>query len=135
MKIILHTETTIDSAHQLKGYDGKCSQIHGHTWFIDLWVRGNKSQLDKDGILFDFGKIKKIKNLLDHRFINDHPFFDKNLEFDFKGEIRHGVNPTAENLSLFIYDELKSENPNLEYKIRLYETKIGKETYCELGDF
>lgn len=126
MEILLHTETTIDSAHQLKGYNGKCSNQHGHTWFLDLFIKGEETDLDKDGILFDFGKVKEIKDLLDHKFLNDNPYFDID-----KG----GVNPTAENISLWIYHKLKEMNNRFYFKIRLYETKIGKETWCEVGDF
>lgn len=135
MELILHTETTIDSAHQLVGYNGKCNRKHGHTWFLEIWIKGEEFQLNKDGILFDFGNINKLKDLLDHNFINEIPYFDKDKEFEWRGLVKQGVNPTAENISLFIYDFLKLENSDLKYKIRLYETKIGKETYCELGDF
>jgi 6-pyruvoyltetrahydropterin/6-carboxytetrahydropterin synthase len=135
MIILLHTETTIDSAHQLKDYEGKCSNIHGHTWFLDLWVKGTDSQLNKDGILFDFGNVREIKELLDHKLINNLPYFNKGIDFNFEGRMKKGVNPTAENLSIFIYNWLKKDNSELLFKIRLYETKIGKETYCEVGDF
>ena len=126
MKIKLHTETVIDSAHQLKGYNGLCSNVHGHSWFIDIWIQGDSNQLNKDGILFDFGNVKNIKETLDHKFINDYPRFDVD-----KG----GVNPTAENLSMYIYEMLHSFDQLLQYKVRLYETKVGKETWCEVGDF
>lgn len=122
MDIKLHTEVAIDSCHELKGYDGACSRLHGHTWFLEVWIKGNSDQLDKDGILFDFGRVKDIKEKYDHRFINDIPPFDK-------------YNPTAENISQQFYKELKASRPELKFKIRLYETKVGKETYCEVGDF
>jgi 6-pyruvoyltetrahydropterin/6-carboxytetrahydropterin synthase len=122
MRLLLHTETVIDSSHQLKGYDGPCQRIHGHTWFLDVWIKGCPDQLNKDGILFDFGKVKEIREKYDHRFINDIPPFDTQ-------------NPTAENLVQEIYRQLKSESPHLDFCIRLYETKVGKETWCMYGDF
>ena len=125
-KIKLHTEVAIDSCHQLIGYNGACSRLHGHTWFLEIWVQGNESQLDEVGILFDFGKVKEIKEELDHIKLNDIEYF--NVE---KG----GVNPTAENISMWLYDKLKKQSPSLEFKIRLYETKVGKETWCEVGDW
>jgi queuosine biosynthesis protein QueD len=121
-KLLLHTETVIDSAHQLIGYDGPCQRIHGHSWVLEVWIQGYPSQLDKDGILFDFGRIKNIKERYDHRFINEIPPFDR-------------INPTAENLVQEIYKQLKYISPELEFCIRLYETKVGKETWCMYGDF
>jgi len=122
MKIRLHTEAVIDSAHYLRGYQGKCSTPHGHSWFLEVWVEGDNSQCDEIGILFDFGNIKKIQEILDHKLINGVEPFDL-------------LNPTAENLAFWIYSELKKINSNLNYKVRLYETFVGKKTWVELGDF
>lgn len=122
MILTLYTETVIDSSHQLRGYDGKCANTHGHSWKISLWIRGDEVKKDKVGILFDFGNVKDIKEELDHKFLNDIPPFDK-------------INPTAENISKYIYTKLKDQRPELGFKIRVYETAVGKETYCELGDF
>lgn len=120
--IQLHTETTIDSAHFLQGYDGNCKNFHGHSWFLEIWIRGLRVDLNEVGILFDFGEVKRIKERFDHKLLNNiHPFTE--------------INPTAENISSVIYDQLKEINPHLLYKIRLYETKVGKETYCEVGDW
>ena len=118
-KLILHTETTIDSAHQLIGFNGKCSNIHGHSWKLEVLIKGDPDQLDEVGILFDFGNVKDIKELLDHKFIND--------VVDF--------NPTAENLSVFIFNELKYDYEHLEFCVRIYETAVGKDTWCQYGDF
>ncbi len=130
MILTLHTETTIDSCHQLKGYDGKCKNLHGHTWKIELWFRGDSSLKDKVGILVDFGIVKELKELLDHKNLNE--VID--------------MNPTAENLTEWIHNWImekfysvdwqltKTERP-IKVKVRVYETAVGKETYCEEGDW
>lgn len=118
--IKLHTETVIDSAHFLEGYDGLCKNVHGHSWRIRVWIKGWSSMLDKVGILFDFNNIKvMIKDPLDHKLLND-------VLLD---------NPTAENIALSIYKGLKSKHIALEFVVRVYETSIGKETWCETGDW
>lgn len=122
MLLTLHTETTIDSCHYLRGYDGKCSERHGHTWFVEVWIQGDHTLADTTGILFDFGNIKQIKELYDHKEINGISPFDV-------------TNPTAENLCYHIWKLLKVIDARLDYKVRIYETKIGKETWCECGDF
>ena len=119
MIISLYTETYFKSAHKLENYDGICARLHGHTWKICLWVRGDESLLDKAGILWDFNNLDKITSELDHRYLNEIVDF----------------NPTAENLSLYIYKKLKDKRMDLDFKIRVYESLIDKKSYCELGDF
>jgi len=88
----LTTKHHFDAAHFLKGYVGKCSNLHGHRWEVVVEVQGNR--LDSVGILCDFGLVRKylkeICDKLDHKCLNDI--------FEF--------NATAENLSKYIFDEL-----------------------------
>ena len=125
MKLLLHTETTFDSCHQLIGYDGKCAQMHGHTWKIEIWFNGFKKDVDEVGILVDFGIVKLLKEELDHKDITHL------IKLDDKE-----VNPTAENLAQWIHNFVIGEiNTKVQCKVRLYETAVGKETWCEYGDF
>lgn len=117
-KITLYTETVIDSCHRLIDYDGKCSNLHGHTWVVKVWIQGEDAQKDAVGILFDFGTIKSIKDLLDHQYLNDIPPFNT-------------INPTAENITGFLLEELVKIKPYLHYRIRVYETAVGKSTYAQ----
>lgn len=121
MRITLHTEVAIDSAHKLEDYDGQCKNLHGHTWFVEIWFKGDTKDVDKVGILVDFSIVKELKDTLDHKYLNDI------LK----------VNPTAENLTEWIYLTLKAKinNPKIKTKVRVYETYVGKKTYCEGGDF
>ena len=120
MKLTLHTEVAIDSAHYLEGYNGKCAHMHGHTWKIELWFKGDSSLKDNVGILVDFGIVKELKELLDHKVIN----------------IEINQNPTAENLTEYIYKYIKSKiDKQIQVKVRVYETYVEKKTYCEGGDF
>ncbi len=82
-------ERNFSSAHQLRGYRGKCENLHGHNYKIEIYARGR--ELDKTGLLVDFVELKAaaddIVNYLDHRNINELPPFDEEL------------NPSAENLA------------------------------------
>jgi len=122
MELILHTEGWFDAAHHLENYEGKCKNIHGHTYKVEVWIKGDSSQLDKAGILWDFGNLtNKLKDL-------DHPK---------EGELNNllGINPTAENISMILFYGLNKINPNLKYKVRVYEQIQPKECWCECGDF
>ena len=115
-KMTLFTETSIDSCHELVGYNGKCSNLHGHTWLLQVWVQGDDDDKDQVGILYDFGNIKKIQELLDHKKIND---------------VIPDVNPTAENITRWILKELRKDYPYLHFRVRLYETAVLKHTFCQ----
>lgn len=115
-KITLYTETVLDSCHNLNGYDGKCRNMHGHSWLIKLWIQGIDEQKDSVGILFDFGELSQIKDKFDHKNIN---------------EILEDCNPTAENMSLIFLNMLKTKYEGLEFRIRVYETAVLKETFCQ----
>jgi 6-pyruvoyltetrahydropterin/6-carboxytetrahydropterin synthase len=92
----LTVEEHFSSAHQLRGYMGKCENIHGHNWRVKMRVTGNS--LDNIGLLVDFGILKKIlKEVLsriDHVSLNETPPFDR-------------INPSSENLAEYICSEVQ----------------------------
>jgi len=83
------------AAHALKGYDGNCSNLHGHNWIIEAFIQCRK--LNKLGIGIDFrdvkGVLKDVLSKLDHTNLNDIAEFG-------------AVNPTSENLAKFLFIEL-----------------------------
>ena len=58
----LKTSACFDSAHFLHGYNGKCANIHGHHWVVEVKISGEKLQgnSEKRGMLLDFGDFKKV---------------------------------------------------------------------------
>ncbi|RKY75640.1 6-carboxytetrahydropterin synthase QueD [candidate division KSB1 bacterium] len=88
-------ETRFAAAHHLQGYNGMCSELHGHTWKVRVEIKAD--QKDEIGISFDFKKLKsitgKVIDRLDHHYINEVPPFDKK-------------NPTAENLAEYFFHEV-----------------------------
>src|SRR5258708_10824036 len=91
-------ERNFSSAHQLRGYKGKCENLHGHNYKIEIFAKG--SELNNIGLLVDFVDLKEaaddIVRYLDHRNINELPPFDTEL------------NPSAENLARFILEKIAS---------------------------
>ncbi len=120
-KLIVKKE--FSSAHVLHGHPGDCKRMHGHNWLVEAKVEGNK--INTIGMVIDFKDIKsnlqRIISKLDHQYLNDiEPF---NTE-----------NPTAENISKFIYKEL-SKNINTDnikvIEIKLWETSNSAVVYTE----
>jgi 6-pyruvoyltetrahydropterin/6-carboxytetrahydropterin synthase len=79
------------SAHNLRGYKGKCEELHGHNWRVEVVAASDK--LDKLGVVMDFTVIKthlhEVIEKLDHKYLNEIPYF---LKF----------NPTSENIAKYI---------------------------------
>jgi 6-pyruvoyltetrahydropterin/6-carboxytetrahydropterin synthase len=87
-------DETFSAGHALRGYKGKCENPHGHNYKVRVTLQG--PSLDSIGLLFDFVHLKQIlRDIIagmDHKFLNDQPPFD-------------AINPSAENMARFIYDE------------------------------
>jgi len=115
-------ERNFSSAHQLRGYKGKCENLHGHNYKIEIYARG--SELDNIGLLVDFGELKDaaddIVQYLDHRNINELPPFDVEL------------NPSAENLARYILEQVSArvgDDRVKIFKVRCFETPTSVATY------
>jgi 6-pyruvoyltetrahydropterin/6-carboxytetrahydropterin synthase len=86
------------AAHRLSGYQGNCSNLHGHNWTVMAVVQAN--ELDEIGIALDFKKLKKtldaILDEFDHANLSDLPYF------------KH-QNPTSEILAKTIFEKLAEQ--------------------------
>jgi 6-pyruvoyltetrahydropterin/6-carboxytetrahydropterin synthase len=113
MSWILKVSDKFQAAHYLKEYQGKCEQIHGHTFQIEVQVE--VKELDKSGIGIDFTLIKKkLSEILpDHALLNE--------VYDF--------NPSAENLSRHFFFILKKFFPVK--KVTIWESEDASATYSE----
>lgn len=106
-------EEHFSAAHYLRGYNGKCSQLHGHNWKVQVFLTGNT--LNDMGMIIDFQELKKLLNIildrLDHFCLNDLDIFAK-------------VNPTSENIAYFIFHELtKKSLPGKISRVVVWESK------------
>lgn len=119
MKILLD----FAAAHYLREYEGACNRLHGHNWKVEVQVMA--TQLDDVGMGMDFKVIKEatreLIGKLDHYNLNDIPPFDK-------------INPTAENISAYLYSELSTMLNADGIKVSavtLWETDRASVTYTE----
>ena len=110
MKMLVSKKMSFDAAHFLPNYPGKCANMHGHHWTVELGVSG---EVDPNtGMVIDFailgGLLGTLKNKLDHTLLNDTV-----------------PNPTAENICLYVKaweaDTLADEGLEVEF-IRVWET-------------
>jgi 6-pyruvoyltetrahydropterin/6-carboxytetrahydropterin synthase len=112
-------ESRFSSAHNLRGYKGKCEELHGHNWRVRVSVRS--ASLDELGMVCDFSILKKLLNgaieALDHKYLND--------EGPFKTE-----NPTSENIARYIFEEMCRSGLGIDVeKVTVWETDTSSASY------
>ena len=123
----LTTHASFDSAHFLSGYEGKCSNIHGHRWKLEVTVQSETLEQLKDDI-------KKLADEFDHSLIiEDGTLKEKTVEAlkeeNFK-MIFVDFRPTAESFAKYFYDRVKE----IGYDVKLakvYETPNNMAAYGE----
>jgi len=113
MKLTVSKTFRFEAAHKLIGYDGDCANLHGHSYVLEIQVKG---EVDEQGFVMDFKQLKhfvqtKVIDLLDHVYLNDII-----------------KNPTAENIVIWIVRKLQQDL--MIHKVRLWETV---DSYCEWG--
>ena len=115
----LKVEGSFSSAHNLRGYKGKCEDLHGHNWRVELAVKS--PGLDDLGMVLDFKYLKKELNAileqLDHKYLNKLIFFKR-------------INPTSENIAKYIYHKLETRIPLLD-SVTVWENSTSCATYEE----
>jgi 6-pyruvoyltetrahydropterin/6-carboxytetrahydropterin synthase len=116
----IKVRTSFSAAHRLTGYEGKCANLHGHTWRVEVAFRSGR--LDDRGMVADFYEIKpaltEVVEKFDHKYINDIEPFDK-------------ISPTSENLAEYFFDRLKEKNEIAEkiFSVTVSESESTSATY------
>ena len=137
---ILRASAAFDSAHFLSGYVGKCANIHGHRWQIEVEAAGDKliARGEKRGMLLDFGDLKSAVRTLadeyDHALLyEDGTLREKTIEaLNEEGFrlISLDYRPTAENFARAFYDILKEKGLPVN-RVTVYETPDNCASYSE----
>lgn len=137
---ILKAEHSFDSAHFLANYEGKCANIHGHRWKVEIEIQSEALVVggQLDGMVVDFGDLKRdVKAMADNydhamiiqqgtmreetlRCLRDDGF--SILEVDFR--------PTAENFAVFFYKTMRAKGYNVK-RATVYETPTNCAIYEE----
>lgn len=115
--MILIKEFEFDAAHNLIHYHGKCERLHGHTYKLVVKLEGEP---DEEGMIYDFVELKKlVKERVIDKF--DHAYLNEIIN-----------QPTAENIAIYTWNELKDylnkDNCRL-YEVEVWETKTSGIVY------
>jgi len=111
------------AAHFLRDYIGKCANLHGHNWKVEIAFQSRK--LSSNNLLVDFNDLwsalDKLIEVLDHQNINDLSPFDRE-------------SPTSEKLAQWFFEEIKTHLPNQSpppSKVTVWETSDACASYWE----
>lgn len=84
------------AAHNLRGYQGDCENLHGHNWMVEVAVAGERA---RDGMVVDFRVLKaalrKMLDTLDHKYLNELDYFKER-------------NSSCENIAEYLFKELSA---------------------------
>ena len=115
---------SFSAAHLLAQIGGKCEELHGHNFRVEVTVTA--PDLNESGLLIDFRAVKKWLNVIldqmDHKHLNELPYFA-------------GINPSAENIAKFISEKMESEAKKAfvkVIKVKVWESENAAVTY--IGD-
>lgn len=118
-------EHTFSAGHALREYKGKCENVHGHNYRVQVTVEG--AELNRIGLLVDFVDLKRtvraVCERLDHQFINDlEPFTT--------------LNPSAENIARYLHDHVagqldltRADPPSRISQVKVWETDTSIAVY------
>ena len=114
---------SFSAAHLLAQIGGKCEELHGHNFKVEVTVAA--PSLSESGLLIDFRVVKKwlteILDKMDHKHLNELPNFA-------------GINPSAENIAKYIYSEIKLKSAQAEVKVvrvKVWESENAAVSYAE----
>jgi len=100
------------AAHYIENYEGKCANLHGHTWVVEVVLSG---EVLNNGMLVDFAVAKERLDALlpDHTNLND----------------RYDFNPTAENLACYLYRSFHIPDNAILESVTVWESENCSVTY------
>jgi len=114
-------QTYFSAAHYLRNYKGRCENLHGHNWKIE--VTASSDQLDEAGMALDFSVLKKktkaLLEKLDHHNLNDIAPFSE-------------INPSSENIAFYLFNLLTEDlkdSPVTLTQVTVWESDTSKASY------
>jgi 6-pyruvoyltetrahydropterin/6-carboxytetrahydropterin synthase len=119
----LMVSASFAAAHQLKGYGGKCEDLHGHNWRVQLYVTAD--ELNETGLAVDFKEMKgylhTILQSLDHRYLNDLSPFQT-------------CNPSSENIARYIYGQASGKLKGSKARVVSVRVWESENAYAEFSE-
>jgi len=122
MKVGIYKEVQIDTSHRLLYYKGKCANLHGHRWKVEVWMEGEPNPATQ--ILIDYSLIKQVIGKYDHQIIlnRDDPMVPCIQKFN--PVITTPGDPTSELIASIIRDDLYAICRDLRIKATIPKIRV-----------
>lgn len=128
-----------ETAHAIHNYPGSCARIHGHSYELHVTVKAKQptgEYVKGLGIIFDFKELKAlvqehVVKPLDHKLILSNAYLaETKQEFTSEELLIIDIEPTAENLLIFVRDQIRA---NLPEHVQLHSLKLWetRDSYAE----
>ena len=128
MQIKIYKEVSFDASHRLLHYQGKCHNLHGHRWKVEIWITGRTD--NETNILVDYNEIKEVVNQYDHQIIlNEIDPMVPRIE-EFHPVITTPGDPTSELLAVLIRDAIEDKYSRSGRNIRVETIRVWESPTC-----
>ncbi|HOT94814.1 MAG TPA: 6-carboxytetrahydropterin synthase [Methanoregulaceae archaeon] len=107
MTVRIYKEVEFDASHRLLQYEGKCHNLHGHRFRVEVWIEGVPDP--GSCILLDYARIKQVVHRFDHQIILNAADPMVTAIEAFHPVVVTGGDPTSELLARIIADDLDAE--------------------------
>ena len=119
MAFEVSTTRSFSAAHALRLYDGSMEPVHGHNWRVKVTVAAGR--LDAIGVVMDFHELERLVDAvltpLHNRHLNEVAPFS------------HEMNPSAENVALYVGQSLRLPNGVSLRSVKVWETDTNCATH------
>ena len=122
MTVRIYKEVEFDASHRLLHYAGKCHNLHGHRWKVEVWIEGGPDPVSC--IVLDYARIKQVVQRFDHQIVlNEADPMVAAIEA-FHPVITTRGDPTSELLAKIIADDLDAECRNARVAARVTSIRV-----------
>jgi 6-pyruvoyltetrahydropterin/6-carboxytetrahydropterin synthase len=128
MNVAIYKEVEIDASHRLLHYQGKCANLHGHRWKIEVWIEGEPDATT--GIVVDYNVISQVIKKYDHQIIlnRDDPMVA--CIGKYQQVITTPGDPTSELLALQIKNDLAEICRSKGAAVKITRIRIWESPSC-----
>jgi 6-pyruvoyltetrahydropterin/6-carboxytetrahydropterin synthase len=128
MQCCIYKEVFFDASHRLLHYEGKCRNLHGHRWRVEIWIEGETDQTTQ--ILMDYNLIRTVIERFDHQVIlnESDPMVDCLTRF--QTVITTPGDPSSEMIAVRIQEMLCREAPLNKMTARLTRIRVWESPTC-----
>jgi 6-pyruvoyltetrahydropterin/6-carboxytetrahydropterin synthase len=128
MKSRIYKQVHFDASHRLLHYNGKCANLHGHRWLVEVWIEGTIDTVT--GIIVDYNEIKTLIDMFDHQIIlnEDDPMVSCIRQF--QPVITLPGDPTSEMLASTIKDQINDHYSEAGGDARVVRIRVWESDTC-----